>query len=80
MPKPLFDDTALKTQVERIADTTPRQQVHGGVVAENGDIGAVLEANVALGKSGAFVAGEASWMKRTGYRVAAMFGWKGKSH
>jgi hypothetical protein len=74
----IFSAQSTQAQLDKLQREIPAQQVSVGAVVENGDAGVIAQGNVAIGKSGAFVEGEASWMTRAGYRVAAMFGWKGK--
>lgn len=73
----LFSDEALKAQLEQLPQIPPNEG-SVGLVTENGDVGVHGRINTAIGRSW-YVAGEGSWMRRTGYRVAAMLGWRGRS-
>jgi hypothetical protein len=74
-----FDPAKTKAAVAAELDALeqlPANTVRGGLVAEHGDVGAVIEGHVDPGKpGGAFVAGEAVWWKKAGWKVAAMVGW-----
>lgn len=55
----------------------PLEEARVGVVAQNGEVGVSGSAQHEFGR-GVFVAGEGSWFTRTGWKAAAMLGWKKK--
>lgn len=70
-----FSPENLSSALSKL-DDLPKNQVHGGVVVQDGQLGVEAEGSVDVGKKGVFVEGEASWFKRTGWRAAAMLGWR----
>lgn len=77
MDNPFGPDVLAKAVHETLPDL-PKEEAHIGVAAQNGEVGIEGSASKSLGSSGAYVEGEGSWFVRSGWRVAAMFGWKGK--
>lgn len=73
----IFSPEATAAELKKL-DDLPENEAHAGVVARDGDIGAEIAGHVDIGHRGGFVEGEASWMRRAGWGVAAMIGWKGK--
>lgn len=73
----IFSDSNLAKEVQKV-DELPKEEVNFGVVAENGDAGVELTASKDLPHD-FYVEGDASWMKKTGYKVAALIGWRPKS-
>jgi hypothetical protein len=75
----IFSSDALASQVRKVADQAPPEtgEAHVAVVAQNGEVGVEGSIEKTLGK-GIFVEGDGSWFTRTGYRVAAVLGWKQK--
>jgi hypothetical protein len=70
--EPLFKER--RQQLEAL----PAEQGGIGVVAENGQAGVAGGINKSIGKKGCFFQADGSWMSRTGGRVAAWIGWRGK--
>jgi hypothetical protein len=75
-PQDPFSDAAIAQAVKDLPNL-PADQVTGGFVAKPGDIGVEVEANKELGK-GFFAEADASWWQKTGWKAAAMFGWRKK--
>jgi hypothetical protein len=72
------DQTPLRDAIAKI-DTLPENEVTIGVVSENGDVGAQVEGQKDIGKPGGWtVAASAQWLKKTGYKAAALVRWRGK--
>jgi hypothetical protein len=73
----IFSPESTLTELKKL-DDLPQNDVHAGVVGKDGQVGFEAAGNVDLGSKGAFVEGEASWFKRTGWGFAAMIGWRKK--
>lgn len=71
-----MSDTPIKDSLDKL-DTLPQREAEAGLVArEGGNVGAQGSVSVPIGKGWSFgAAGE--WMRKTGWSVAAKFGWKG---
>jgi hypothetical protein len=73
----IFTPEELARQARKLDLDLPAEEANAGIVAENGDVGVAGGINKRIGRTGASVEAEGSWMRRAGWSVSAWFRWKG---
>lgn len=73
-----FGPEVLAKAVNETLPELAKEEAHIGVAAQNNEVGVEGSISKTLGSKGVFVEGQGSFFMRSGYRVAAMLGWRKK--